>query len=65
MLNRGWLSCREDVNDADWKYRLDHMMARLKNVKRDDVDEYGILCLTTILGFHEAKGWLAMKGITL
>jgi hypothetical protein len=53
------------MNDADRKYRLDHMLARLKNVKRDDVDEYGILCLTTILGFHEAKGWLAMKGITL
>jgi hypothetical protein len=44
---------------------LDNLMTRLKNFKKEDVDDYGIFCLTVILSFHEAKGWLAMKGITL
>ncbi|QGI85686.1 hypothetical protein CEK25_012415 [Fusarium fujikuroi] len=37
----------------------------LHDAQKDDVDAFGKICLTSLMGLTEAKGWLAMKGIAL
>ncbi|EWG55442.1 hypothetical protein FVEG_17525 [Fusarium verticillioides 7600] len=37
----------------------------LQDAQKDDIDVFGKICLTSLMGLTEAKGWLAMKGITL
>lgn len=37
----------------------------LQDAQKDDIDAFGKICLTSLMGLTEAKGWLAMKGITL
>ncbi|EMT72032.1 hypothetical protein FOC4_g10003879, partial [Fusarium odoratissimum] len=37
----------------------------IHDAQKDDIDAFGKICLTSLMGLTEAKGWLAMKGITL
>ncbi|KAF5694763.1 hypothetical protein FDENT_891 [Fusarium denticulatum] len=37
----------------------------VQDAHKDDIDAFGKICLTSLMGLTEAKGWLAMKGITL
>ncbi|PNP85434.1 hypothetical protein FNYG_01263 [Fusarium nygamai] len=39
--------------------------AIIQDAQKDDIDAFGKICLTSLMGLTEAKGWLAMKGITL
>ncbi|KAJ9132186.1 hypothetical protein NKR23_g11416 [Pleurostoma richardsiae] len=37
----------------------------MEDAKSDDIDEFGKIFLTGYMGIDEAKGWLAMRGVTL
>jgi hypothetical protein len=37
----------------------------MEDAKSDDIDEFGKIFLTTLMGIDEAKGWLALRGVML
>ncbi|KAF4344799.1 hypothetical protein FBEOM_1229 [Fusarium beomiforme] len=37
----------------------------IQDAQKDDIDAFGKICLTSLMGLTEAKGCLAMKGVTL
>lgn len=37
----------------------------MEDAKSDDIDEFGKIFLTVWMGTDAAKGWLAVRGITL
>jgi hypothetical protein len=37
----------------------------LSEVRGDDVEEFGKMILTTLMGIDETKGWLHSKGTSL
>ncbi|KAF5011583.1 hypothetical protein FDECE_2304 [Fusarium decemcellulare] len=43
----------------------DQLATVIEEAKTDDIDDFGKICLTAVMGLTEAKGWLAMRGITL
>ncbi|KAK2617017.1 hypothetical protein QQS21_000108 [Conoideocrella luteorostrata] len=44
---------------------LNEMTTIMDDARSDDIDDFGKICLTALMGLDEAKGWLAMRGITL
>ena len=44
---------------------MDNLTAVIDDAKSDDIDDFGKICLTALMGLDEAKGWLAMRGIML
>ncbi|KAM0542047.1 hypothetical protein ACHAPJ_012973 [Fusarium lateritium] len=45
--------------------KLNDVMTLIQDADKDDIDDFGVLWLIALLGFQEAKGWLAIRGITL
>ncbi|KAF4966740.1 hypothetical protein FSARC_5605 [Fusarium sarcochroum] len=45
--------------------KLNDVMTTIDDAGKDDIDDFGILWLVALLGFQEAKGWLAMRSIML
>ncbi|KAH7146802.1 hypothetical protein B0J13DRAFT_584282 [Dactylonectria estremocensis] len=43
----------------------DYLATVVNDAERDDIDDFGKICLTAVMGLTEAKGWLAMRGISL
>ncbi|KAF4453170.1 hypothetical protein F53441_4109 [Fusarium austroafricanum] len=43
----------------------DYLEEVVSEAKSDDIDDFGKICLTALMGLTEAKGWLAMRGTSL
>ncbi len=41
------------------------MAAVMEDAKSEDIDEFGKMVLPSLMGLDEAKGWLALRGVTL
>jgi len=37
----------------------------MEDARSDDIDDFGKIFLVGLMGTDEAKGWLALRGITL
>ncbi|KAJ4253884.1 hypothetical protein NW762_010282 [Fusarium torreyae] len=57
-----WKNRRHFLIDVN---KLNDVMTLIQDAEKDDIDDFGVLWLIALLGFQEAKGWLAMRGITL
>lgn len=43
---------------------MDAVVAMLEDAKSDDIDELGKIFLLSIMRRDEAKGWLALRGVS-
>jgi hypothetical protein len=45
--------------------RCDSIKEALNEARGDDIEDFGKMILTTLMGIDETKGWLHSKGATL